>query len=391
MDLEFLPSIGSIPATEWDALNDSDYPFLKHAFLYQLEQCGCTTVDTGWEPMHLVAHIDGELVAAIPLFIKSHSYGEYVFDWSWANAYAEHGYAYYPKLINAIPFTPCTGPRWLIKASLRNNAHLMQDIEQALLDKAQTEEFSGIHCLFTDSSQPTGNGNWLQRFDCQYHWFNQHYSDFDDFLQSCTSRKRKNIKKEREKITRQNIRITIKYGKDITATDWIYFHSLYQLTYLKRSGHGGYLNSDFFVQIGQSMPDNIIMVCAFDGDEWVAAALYFFNHSTLFGRYWGCKNEYDALHFECCYYQGIDFAIEQKLERFDSGAQGQHKIARGFQPVLTQSFHRIHQPMFASAIDNFLAQEKQHVKMQILELRQQLPFKEDHRLLSLDVLLVTDP
>ena len=379
MQYEFSDSINAIPAADWQALWQTDYPFVQHGFLAALEDSGCVSTTAGWKPYHLTLKDGGHLIAAMPLYIKSHSYGEYVFDWSWADAYHQHGMHYYPKLLNAIPFTPATGPRAAAQDT-RSMQHLYHVINEQLAQK----RFSGFHSLFPFSAKPLQTQPQLQqRLGCQFHWFNRDYSDFDAFLSDFSSRKRKNIKKERAKVNQQNFEITRTTGTELTPQDWNDFHQLYQRTYQKRSGHNGYLNSDFFAQVGSALPQSTLLVRAYSETKLVAAALYFYDSHTLYGRYWGATEEFDGLHFECCYYQGIEFAIEHGLQRFDPGAQGEHKIQRGFVPVLTQSFHQLAHPEFNHAITNFLVEEKQNNQQYCADARGYLPFKE--------TLLLPDP
>lgn len=328
------------------------------------------------------------IVAIMPLFIKSHSYGEYVFDWSWAEAYHRHGMEYYPKLVSAVPFTPATGPRWIINQSYSFN-EIIAFMQTAITKETEEIQASSCHCLFSFNERNNEwidsdkNQRWLKRTGYQYHWHNQSYESFEDFLASMSSRKRKNIKKERQKIQQQNIQVDIKCGNDISSDDWHNFYIFYQLTYIKKSGHGGYLSSDFFPILAKSMPQNIVMITAAinknltanEQYETVAAALYFKDDKTLYGRYWGCKEDFDGLHFELCYYQGIEFAIANKLARFDPGAQGEHKIKRGFTPIKTYSSHWIKNNEFHEAIKNFVRIEEREVESYIEEAKQLLPFK----------------
>lgn len=380
MRTEFIQSLADIPAAQWDAVWDTDYPFVKHAFLLALEQSGCTTATTGWQPHHCLAWDCATLVGALPLYIKEHSYGEYVFDWSWANAYHQTGTPYYPKLVNAIPFTPATGPRW----AASDSGVLAKMWDAALADVSRLE-ISSLHCLFPAS--PPNHLQFLQRLDCQYHWFNQGYAEFNHFLDTFASRKRKNINKERAKIREQGFSVAMVEGRDLTESNWQNFYRLYRRTYRKRSGHDGYLNGDFFQSIGATMRDSIVMAIAMQDEEKIAAALYFKDSKTLYGRYWGALEEFDGLHFECCFYQGIEYAIQKGLQRFDPGAQGEHKILRGFTPVLTQSFHFLQDERFAAAIARFLHQETQQVLHYCEDARQVLPFKDGQPLTPRDFLI----
>lgn len=385
--IEFIDSLRGIDADVWNSLWPSDYPFTRHEYLLALEHSGCVTAATGWHAQHCLMWQGRQLIAALPLYLKTHSYGEYVFDWSWANAYQHHGLDYYPKLLNAIPFTPATGPRWGFAASLSTAAKttVIQRLDGALRQALRQLGCSGLHCLFLQGSllqQLNQGGAWIQRLDCQFHWFNQSYSNFDEFLQTFAGRKRKNINKERSKVLEQGFQIKMTPGADLSPADWQTFYQLYRRTYLKRSGHNGYLNAAFFLQIGQNLPQHVVVAQAFHNGQWVAAALYFQDNTTLYGRYWGAIDEFDGLHFECCYYQGIEYAIRRGLSRFDPGAQGEHKVTRGFQPVYTTSLHLIARPDFAQAIRHFAEEEQTQVQHYSEELQKRLPFREGTTLTS---------
>ncbi len=383
----FISSIDAISCEQWNTLCGTDYPFLKHEFFAALEHSGSTTKSTGWQPHHLVITqpaLDKKTVAVMPLFIKTHSYGEYVFDWAWADAYHRQGIEYYPKLLSSIPFTPATGPRWGIDNDYECS-EIVTFMLEALEEEAKRLGGSSCHILFfEEQAQQTllsQQFNWIKREGYQYHWFNDDYRDFDDFLSRMSSRKRKNIKKERQKIQQQDIIINTLCGKEISEQDWQDFYLFYQMTYLKRSGHGGYLTDAFFPLIAQYLSEHIVMVQAQVAEkgamQTVAAALCFKDSACLYGRYWGCNNDYDSLHFEACYYQGIEYAIHHQLKRFDPGAQGEHKIQRGFTPIQTYSAHWIDHPEFSDAIRRFIERETSEVKRYIEDAKQLLPFKLD--------------
>jgi predicted N-acyltransferase len=381
VQIRFIKSIHEIEAAQWNRLCPSDYPFARHEFLAALEDTSCTTAETGWQAQHLVVSQDGQVIAAMPGFVKTHSYGEYVFDWAWADAYRRYGFSYYPKWINAIPFTPCSGPR-LLCAAEQQSAELIAHIARSLTGFCTDYKLSSWHCLFPDThlSDQLRNHPIPQRLGCQFHWFNRDYKNFDDFLAQMNSRKRKNIAKERRQVQEQGFSFEVKEGSEINAFDWELFYALYRNTYLKRSGHNGYLSEAFFQQLGASMSENLVMISARkmsgnEQEEIIAAALFLRDSSTLYGRYWGCFEEYQFLHFETCYYQGIDYAIANQLQRFDGGAQGEHKIARGFEPVITYSNHWIQQPGFRDAINNFLQEEAVQISDYAAHARQSLPFK----------------
>jgi predicted N-acyltransferase len=373
----FISSINDISADKWNTVCGTDYPFLRHEFFAALENSGSTSEATGWQAHHLLLEDNKQqLLAVMPLFIKHHSYGEYVFDWSWADAYHRHGYEYYPKLLSAIPFTPATGPRWGVDQSVDSD-EIQSLLFSALEQEALTLNISTIHCLFPNESGKSvlTQQHYIQRTGCQYHWLNKNYKSFDDFLGAFTSRKRKNLNKERRKVVEQDIELAIKEGADITEKEWQTFYLFYHMTYFKRSGRQGYLSDEFFPLLAKSLPQHLMMVQAIKNDEMIAAALYLKDSETLYGRYWGCKEEYDQLHFEACYYQGIEYAIKHQLKRFDPGAQGEHKIQRGFTPTPTYSYHWISDPQFRGGISQFTASEEKQIHHYIKQASERLPFK----------------
>ena len=381
MQARFIDSIHQIDSSCWNQLCPPDYPFIRHEFLAALEDSQCTNITSGWQVQHLLIYADEQLVAALPGYIKTHSYGEYVFDWSWADAYRRYGFHYYPKWINAIPFTPCVGPR-VLRHTDTPIAPLISFIVQVLNAHCAQQKLSGWHCLFPDShsSEYLPAHTVTQRLGCQFHWFNHSYGHFDDFLATMNSRKRKNIVKERRQVVAQGFVFDAKTADALTAQDWNRFYTLYRNTYLKRSGHAGYLNADFFQRLGATMNKNLVLInalqCGENGSpEVVAAALFVRDQHTLYGRYWGCFEEYQFLHFETCYYQGIDYAIANGISRFDGGAQGEHKLARGFEPVITHSYHWLAAPEFRSAIGNFTAEEALTIRDYAEAARNSLPFK----------------
>jgi len=376
LEPRFLTSLEQVEDTVWDGLVDSSYPFMRHRFLLGLERTGCTTADSGWQPCHLLLMLDGQAVALVPLYLKSHSYGEYVFDWSWAEAWQRSGLAYYPKLVSAIPFTPATGPRLCHCPQLRRD-QAWEAARHAIAALARRRDISSWHLLFpeqADSELLLSRGI-PQRKAVQFHWFNRGYRDFDDFLSHFSSRKRKSLKRERRRVREQGLSLQTLTGDEITDRHWQQFHHFYQYTYAKRSGHGGYLTREFFTDTAATMGDQVIMVLALDRGEAVAGALYFRSGDTLFGRYWGCTREYDCLHFEACYYQGIDYCIARGLRRFDPGAQGEHKIQRGFEPVYTYSNHWIADPRLASAVAEFTDRERPQTEDYLQRAASLLPFK----------------
>lgn len=374
MQLELHTSIKEIDEAQWQRWFPDDYPFLRWQFLAGLEDSGCTDARSGWQPLHLILRDDDTDIAVIPAFLKDHSYGEYVFDWAWADAWERSGLPYYPKLVTAAPFTPATGPRlWLNP----NRPDALTTAVQAVGALCRERGISGWHVLFTQDalgSELSALGL-HQRQTTQFHWFNRGYQSFDDFLGRFSSRKRKNLRKERAQIDAQGLSLETLTGSAIGADDWRFFHRCYQLTYAKRSGHGGYLSREFFTEACPQLGEGTVMVIARHEGERVAAALYFRDSDALYGRYWGCVREFEYLHFEACYYRGIEYCIEQGLSRFDPGAQGEHKIQRGFEPTLTQSSHWLAEPGFDQAIGAFCAREREHVTAYREQASRLLPFK----------------
>jgi predicted N-acyltransferase len=376
----FYRTIDDIGREDWDALVGPDQPFLSFAFLHALEVSGCVALDRGWEPFHFAYYsAEGELLAAAPQYIKHHSYGEYVFDWAWADAYQRHGLNYYPKLLTAIPFTPCTGPRLLVSSSATNSAaapDIASVYRDACVSSCHERSLSSWHILFPppENSKSDTQKGLHRRNGVQYHWFNRGYQDFDAFLDALVSRKRKNIRKERQAIARQALTFRWVEGPDFTEPELERFYLLYRATYLKR-GQEGYLNKAFFQELLLTMPSAMCFLLVESSVEIVAGALFFKGDKTLYGRYWGCIESYHALHFETCYYRGVEYCIEHGFAKFDAGAQGEHKLLRGFEPMPTCSYHWIENPDFERAIVDFLEDESAHVAEYILEAREGLPYK----------------
>ncbi len=375
MDIRFISHIDHCPADDWDAIAGADYPFTRHCYLAALERSGSVGGDSGWLAHHALLYEDNTVVGVMPLYIKQNSYGEYVFDWSWANAYHQNGLEYYPKLVTAIPFTPATGPRLMLTAGAPANcqAEVRRAVEQEMVRLGA----SGWHLLFPaeEEAQQWQRAGLMQRRGVQYHWFNEDYRDFDDFLAGFSSRKRKNLRKERRRVADQGISLHCFQGEQLTGEHWQHFFAFYQMTYARLSGHGGYLRRAFFEQIGNTMGDAVVMVLAKQEGRWIAGALNFLGHDTLYGRYWGCARECEFLHFETCYYQGIEYCIRHGIKRFDPGAQGEHKIQRGFTPVATSSSHLITHPGFRQAIGRFLDEEASHMEHYTAQASAGLPFK----------------
>ena len=378
MKIKFLDSIERIDKEEWDRAINNQYPFLKYEFLRALEITKCVSPEEGWTPLHLVVSQMDTILAVMPLYIKTDSQGEFVFDWSWADAYYRNGLDYYPKLVCSIPFTPASGPRVVITDSTRTE-EIIKVVSSALKQLSEENNFSSVHILLAEKEEINlySNQDFSLRTSYSFHWFNKEYKSFRNFLEDMTSRQRKNIKKEREKIRSQGIIMSKIKGSAITDEMLEIFYKFYQVTYLKR-GMRGYLNLDFFKKIVNEMPESILMVLAQNSSrEYVAGALNFYDEEKLYGRYWGCLEEYDSLHFETCYYQGIEFCIEEKLDSFDPGVQGEHKIKRGFCPIETFSAHWIKDIRFKEAIDDFLSRERAHILEYNQDRKSRLPFRKE--------------
>jgi len=377
LSLEVVRSIGDIARQDWESLRRDPYPFLDYDFLLGLETSGSTTASSGWQPCHFLLRSGAAARLVLPAYLKSHSYGEYVFDWSWADAWRQCGLAYYPKLVTAIPFTPAHGPRLLASEDLDAGA-AWELMLPAVTNWLRDEGLSSWHILFPpeqESDRLSGLGL-AQRRSVQFHWFNRGYTTFDDFLATFSSRKRKSLRRERRRIEEQGLTLERLTGAEVSAHAWETFHRFYQLTYAKRSGHGGYLSREFFTEVCPRLGDQVMLVLARDGGEPVAGSLFFRGGDVLYGRYWGCVREYDCLHFEACYYQGIEYCIEQGLGRFDPGAQGEHKIQRGFEPVQTTSSHWIAEPELARAVADFARRERHHIDAYQTDAATYLPFRE---------------
>ncbi|MDF1764436.1 MAG: GNAT family N-acetyltransferase [Oleibacter sp.] len=371
--ISFITRLQDIPADKWDSLVGEKYPFTRRAFLSSLEESGCVGGNSGWMPNFITVDWETDQATVIPAYIKNHSYGEYVFDWSWADAYQRYGLAYYPKLLVGIPFTPVTGPRVL--------GHTPDNIVDVLAKVCDEQQLSGWHLNFPNADTltkviSTSNDQVHTRQACQFHWFNRDYLSFDHYLTHFLSRKRKNVLKERKSIAQQDIDITRLTGPEISELDITVFYQCYLNTYQKRHS-SPYLNLEFFQMLRQRMSEQILLVLAKKDGNTVACALYFFDDKHLYGRYWGCLEEVQNLHFEVCYYQGIEFCIEQGLQHFDPGTQGEHKISRGFEPTLTHSIHWLAQPEFHQAVGDFVEQEKLHIAAYQKDAKQLLPFHRD--------------
>lgn len=363
-----ISSLTDIAATQWDALRPGQ-PFLRHNWLAALEQHGCVGPQTGWQPLHATLWREEVLVAAAPAYLKTHSWGEYVFDWAWAEAYQRHGLAYYPKWLCAVPFTPVTGPRLLARTEADRLALL-----QGMLDAAPQLDVSSLHLLFPDHPA-TDVSSLMRREGVQFHWHNRGFADFEDFLAALSHDKRKKIRQERNKVARAGVALRTVEGPQLRPEDWTLFHRCYSLTYAQH-GARPYLTEDFFQAIGRAMPESCVMVIASRGQRDIACSLLMRDDQALYGRYWGALDYVPCLHFECCYYSPITYAIDKGLGRFEGGAQGEHKLARGLDPVPTHSWHWIAEPRFREAIGHFLQRESAGMHHYIDELAEHSAYRE---------------
>jgi predicted N-acyltransferase len=372
MTIEVASSIANVRSHDWNALTGGN-PFLRHEFLNALHETGCASVKTGWAPHYLLLRERGTLAAAMPLYLKGHSYGEYVFDWGWADAYRRHGLEYYPKLLCAVPFTPVMGRRLLAETPEHRKR-----LAAGALALAQELDISSLHCLFPvpEDADVFAASGMMMRQGVQFHWSNAGYADFDDFLRTMNHDKRKKIKQERRKINEAGIRFEWREGKDITDADWSFFYRCYARTY--REHHSSpYLNLEFFKSIGRTMPENLVLVLAYREGKPIAASFDVHDGTRLYGRYWGAVEHHPVLHFETCYYQVIEYCIARGIQFFEGGAQGEHtKLARGLLPVETRSAHWIARREFAVAIEDFLARETRGMAHHMDELSERVPFKE---------------
>ena len=365
-------ALDAIDAAAWDRLADGE-PLASHAFLAALHASRAASPATGWQPHYLTAWRGDVLAGALPLYAKSHSYGEYVFDWAWADAYRRHGRRYYPKLVAAIPFTPVTGPR-----ILATDDRVRDALVARALEILEVGGFSSLHVLFTAGADTaaTARAGMIARTGVQFHWSNRGWRDFDDYLAALNHDKRKKIRQERRRVAASGIAFERRTGRDIGAADWDFFHRCYVNTY-RAHGSTPYLPRAFFARIAEAMPDNLMMVIGRRGGVPLCAAFDVFSPRTLWGRYWGAVDYVPGVHFEACYYQAIEFAIERGLATFEGGAQGVHKLARGLTPVITHSAHAIADPAFAEAIAAYCAEERVDVAHTGEELERASPFRRD--------------
>jgi predicted N-acyltransferase len=372
--------IAEIPTQQWNALVKDNHPFIKHEFLHAMEQQGCVGNEFGWIPCHLgVYQSTGQgdiLIAAMPLYQKYNSYGEFVFDTRWAQAWQQQGLAYYPKLVSTTPYTPANGQRLLCKSEHKEQVYPL--ILNTLQEWMARHNFSGLHILFPASEEQ----HWLEenqpliRHDCQFHWFNQNYQDFDAFLATLTAKKRKNIRQERRKLYQHEITYRVLDGTSAKEADWDQFAYFYKKTFDEKWSTATF-NAAFFKQIAETMPEQILLILADNQEECIAGALLYKSDHTLYGRHWGCNEFLDGLHFETCFYQGIEYAIQHGLQTFEPGAQGEHKIARGFIPVVTRSSHFMKDNPFQASLEHFVQQEQEAVREYINRCCQHSPYRKN--------------
>jgi len=377
------PSTASIPAEVWNRLAPGkdcrpDNPFLDHAFFLALEESGCATARTGWQPQHiLLSDENGQPVGLMPLFLKSHSMGEYVFDHGWANAFAQAGGDYYPKLQCSVPFTPVTAPKLLVPGGDEaTRRHLLAAAEEL----ARRQHASSVHATFVpeDEANAVEATGWLKRVDTQFHWYNHGFSSFEEFLETLSSRKRKTIRRERRDALADGLKVEWVTGSDLREHHWDAFFEFYEDTGSRKWGRP-YLNRRFFSLLNQTMADRIVLMLAYDGTTPIAGALNFVGKDRILGRNWGCTRDVPFLHFELCYYQAIDYAIAHKLAVVEAGAQGEHKLARGYEPTSTYSVHWIAHPGLRRAVADFLEHERLSVAHEQEMLDRFTPFRRGER------------
>jgi len=373
--VEFRRSIRDLPREEWNALGANGNPFARHEFLAALESAHCVGRDSGWEPRYLTLRDAHGLAAAAAAFVKTHSFGEFVFDFAWARGYERLGRRYYPKLTLATPFTPATGPRLLVRADLDPDSlaeRLLRELEQY----ATSHGLSGVHALFLDepARAACARRGWLMRRDCQFHWTNRGYASFEEYLATFTAEKRKKARRERRRVAEAGVHFETRLGGELDAALLDTIYALHRDTFL-RHGHEPYLTRAFFGEIARTLPESLMVKLARRGRSVVAVAIFFCSQQALFGRYWGAADDYHSLHFEACYHQGIEFCIERQIACFEPGTQGEHKVSRGFEPAITWSAHYIADADFRAAIGEYLAREGAAVEAYALEVQGHVPYR----------------
>jgi predicted N-acyltransferase len=373
---EITRTIHAAAPADWNRLRGTDFPFMRHEFLAALESAGCVGTGSGWDPHHvLLRGDDDELLGAMPLYSKTNSWGEFVFDWAWADAYHRAGIGYYPKLVSAVPYTPASSPRFLV-APGQNSAQICRALLGAAVKCAKREDASSLHVLFPDADEARilADAGLLIRKDCQFHWHNDNYADFEDFLGEFTAAKRKKVKRERRRVHEAGISFRILSGEHLDADTWGRIMPLYASSFWRR-GREPYLNAEFFLELSRRLPDSLVVFLAEHRGEPIATAICYRGRDALFGRYWGSAGRYHSLHFETCYYQGIEYCIAQGISRFEPGTQGEHKISRGFVPTETWSAHWLSHPQFAAAIDDYLDRERDYIDEYISAAREHVPYR----------------
>ena len=370
--IEVIDTMTRVPASEWNRLAAGN-PFLSHEFLSALHETGCASPATGWSPRFIVLKSGGKLAGAMPLYLKDHSYGEFVFDWGWADAYYRHGLAYYPKLLTAVPFTPVVCSRLLATTDAERDRLIT-----AALELARSLRVSSLHCLFPqrEEGERMRAHGMMQRQGVQFHWSNAGYADFEAFLGALNHAKRKKIRQERRKVAEADITFRWLEGREIGEREWAFFNRCYRNTYRER-GRTPYLSHEFFLRIGAALPQHLVLILAERGGRSVAASLLVRDETTVYGRHWGAVEYHPALHFETCYYQTIEYCIARGIAVFEGGAQGEHKMARGLMPIDTCSTHWLARPEFAEAIEQFLAREARGMQHYMDELGERSPFRRD--------------
>lgn len=367
--------IADIDPIQWNRLAGHDYPFLRHDFLLAAEIGGCVSPESGWTPRHLTIAEGGSLRAAMPLYEKSHSWGEFVFDWSWAQAYQRAGLDYYPKLVATVPFTPAPSRRLLLRDPDDHEAAAA--LIEAAITLASESKCSSLHVLFpTETELPLLRKAGLRlRKDCQFHWHNRGYNSFDEFLGTFSAAKRKKARRDRRRALEAGITFRRLHGSEIDLDTWKVVYRLISITFMRR-GSLPYFDLDFFTTINARLPDNVLVILAEHHDTAVAAAIFFESDRVLYGRYWGSDSDYNALHFETCYYQGIDYCIDTGKQTFEPGTQGEHKISRGFVPVTTWSAHWLAHPQFFTAIGDYLNEEAHHIDRYMQSVDRHSPYRD---------------
>ena len=368
INIEFVNTINAINSDDWQHLTRSTCPFFQYDFFEALEKSQSISAEKGWQTHHLVASASDEIIAIMPMYLKSHSWGEYVFDWDWAEAFKHYDVPYYPKLVATIPFTPVSSNK-LFSQQIEINS-----LFDALITHCHQAELSSWHLLYCEQIKTPLPDDIYERNTVQFHWFNRDYKSFEHYLDSFTSRKRRSTRKERLTIPKQGINIRELKGEQISPDDIDFFYLTYQLTYLKR-GHQPHLTIEFFEQVISELSSNVLLIIASNDQEDIACALFFYDDEQLYGRYWGCTEEIKNLHFELCYYRGIEFCIQHNLKSFSPGTQGEHKIQRGFEPILTYSYHWIKHPGFKDAIKDFCQREQSALLNYQEDCKALLPFK----------------